>query len=69
MASLDLRRVQVTVGRDVDDHPTIVITDGSTEIALGGGEDRDVLAGARRIVDGIWNYQVLITARGSRRRR
>jgi hypothetical protein len=61
--TLNLRNVQAAVGRDDNNQPTIVISDGTTEIVLGGGEDRDVVAGARRIVDRIWDYQLLVAAR------
>jgi hypothetical protein len=61
--TLNLHRVQTRVSRDRGGRPTIIISDGEITVGLGGGEDRDVLAGVRRVVDGIWHFQMLIAAR------
>jgi hypothetical protein len=62
--ALALSHVRAEVGRDDSDHPTLVVSDGKTEFVLSSSEDdREDLAGARRIIDGIWDYQQETVAR------
>jgi hypothetical protein len=62
--ALALCHVRAEVGRDDNDQPILVVSDGETEFVLSSSDDdREDLAGARRIIDGIWDYQQAIVAR------
>ena len=49
--TLSLDRLQVTVGRDRDARPTVVLSDGDNRVVLGSDQEREAMAGGRRIVE------------------
>lgn len=61
--TLDLSRVQATIGTDEDGRPTLVIADGTTEVVLAaGGDRRETFRGSARVKTAILQYEERLLA-------
>jgi len=58
---VDISRTAADVGVDENGRARLVIGDGNVSLEFSGGPDVNKnMAGARRIIDAIWNYLVAV---------